>query len=213
MVWPDLFFPIPFHIGQARLDGAICTYTEEEKMQYLKAAFEAGIRNIEMESSVFAAMCNICGLRGKLTERFNWKHDCTNYLVSKIGVLENINVQSLQWGGSRMHSQGICTYHFQSPYYCSALSFKVITLQYFFQFKDLFLLSILIICCEDSHIHWTIKGFLFLSDYFFNLWLLIAMHYLAVCGSFTCGVYLGAVPGLHCVGQACNVCFEHWILH
>ncbi|KAG8572293.1 hypothetical protein GDO81_012005 [Engystomops pustulosus] len=44
----------------------MCTldfYEEEEKMQYLKSAYEAGIRNIEMESSVFAAMCNISGLR------------------------------------------------------------------------------------------------------------------------------------------------------
>ncbi|KAM9307580.1 uridine phosphorylase 1 [Gastrophryne carolinensis] len=54
---------LDFYEGQARLDGAICSYTEEEKMQYLKAAYEAGVRNIEMESSVFAAMCNISGLR------------------------------------------------------------------------------------------------------------------------------------------------------
>ncbi|CAJ0968817.1 unnamed protein product [Ranitomeya imitator] len=54
---------LDFYEGQARLDGAICSYTEEEKMQYLKAAYEAGIRNIEMESSVFAAMCNVSGLR------------------------------------------------------------------------------------------------------------------------------------------------------
>ncbi|XP_056376228.1 uridine phosphorylase 1 isoform X1 [Hyla sarda] len=54
---------LDFYEGQARLDGAICSYTEEEKMEYLKAAYEAGIRNIEMESSVFAAMCNISGLR------------------------------------------------------------------------------------------------------------------------------------------------------
>ncbi|KAM3929810.1 uridine phosphorylase 1 [Leptodactylus fuscus] len=54
---------LDFYEGQARLDGAICSYTEEEKMQYLKSAYEAGIRNIEMESSVFAAMCNISGLR------------------------------------------------------------------------------------------------------------------------------------------------------
>ncbi|KAG8139616.1 hypothetical protein E2320_002379 [Naja naja] len=51
-------------VGQARLDGAICTYTEEEKMQYLKEAHKTGVRNIEMESSVFAAMCNLSGLKG-----------------------------------------------------------------------------------------------------------------------------------------------------
>ncbi|KAG9468594.1 uridine phosphorylase 1 [Eleutherodactylus coqui] len=54
---------LDFYEGQARLDGAICSYTKEEKTQYLKAAYEAGIRNIEMESSVFAAMCNLSGLR------------------------------------------------------------------------------------------------------------------------------------------------------
>ncbi|OCT76028.1 uridine phosphorylase 1 [Xenopus laevis] len=54
---------LDFYEGQARLDGAFCSYTEEEKMQYLKAAYDAGVRNIEMESSVFAAMCNISGLQ------------------------------------------------------------------------------------------------------------------------------------------------------
>lgn len=52
-----------FYEGQARLDGAFCFYTEEEKMRYLKEAYDAGIRNIEMESSVFAAMCKLAGLR------------------------------------------------------------------------------------------------------------------------------------------------------
>uniref|UniRef100_A0A8C5QX71 Uridine phosphorylase n=1 Tax=Leptobrachium leishanense TaxID=445787 RepID=A0A8C5QX71_9ANUR len=56
---------LDFYEGQARLDGAICSYTEKEKMDYLRAAYNAGIRNIEMESSVFAAMCNISGLRAK----------------------------------------------------------------------------------------------------------------------------------------------------
>lgn len=50
--------------GQGRLDGALCSYTEKDKQEYLRAAYAAGIRNIEMEASVFAAMCNACGLRG-----------------------------------------------------------------------------------------------------------------------------------------------------
>ncbi|XP_030065340.1 uridine phosphorylase 1 [Microcaecilia unicolor] len=54
---------LDFYEGQARLDGAFCFYTEEEKLHYLQAAHEAGVRNIEMESSVFAAMCNLGGLR------------------------------------------------------------------------------------------------------------------------------------------------------
>ncbi|XP_004839923.1 uridine phosphorylase 1 [Heterocephalus glaber] len=54
---------LDFYEGQGRLDGALCTYTEKDKQAYLQAAHAAGIRNIEMESSVFAAMCSACGLR------------------------------------------------------------------------------------------------------------------------------------------------------
>ncbi|NWI30661.1 UPP1 phosphorylase, partial [Sula dactylatra] len=55
---------LDFYEGQGRLDGAICLYTEEEKLQYLKEAYDSGVRNIEMESSVFAAMCNFSGVKG-----------------------------------------------------------------------------------------------------------------------------------------------------
>ncbi|XP_060027542.1 uridine phosphorylase 1 isoform X2 [Erinaceus europaeus] len=54
---------LDFYEGQGRLDGALCSYTEKDKQDYLQAAYAAGIRNIEMESSVFAAMCSACGLR------------------------------------------------------------------------------------------------------------------------------------------------------
>ena len=54
--------------GQARLDGAFCSYTEKDKQDYLNKASEAGVCNIEMESSVFAAMCKLSGLRGKKTQ-------------------------------------------------------------------------------------------------------------------------------------------------
>lgn len=54
---------LDFYEGQARLDGAICSYKEKDKQAYLQEALAAGIRNIEMESSVFAAMCSACGLR------------------------------------------------------------------------------------------------------------------------------------------------------
>lgn len=50
--------------GQARLDGAFCSYSEKDKQDYLNKANEAGVCNIEMESSVFAAMCKLSGLRG-----------------------------------------------------------------------------------------------------------------------------------------------------
>ncbi|XP_055994185.1 uridine phosphorylase 1 [Sorex fumeus] len=54
---------LDFYEGQGRLDGALCCYTEKDKQEYLQAAYSAGVRNIEMESSVFAAMCRACGLR------------------------------------------------------------------------------------------------------------------------------------------------------
>ncbi|XP_063042045.1 uridine phosphorylase 1 [Engraulis encrasicolus] len=52
-----------FYEGQARLDGAFCSYSEEDKQNYLKDAYAAGVRNIEMESSVFAAMCKLSGVK------------------------------------------------------------------------------------------------------------------------------------------------------
>ncbi|KAM8734528.1 uridine phosphorylase 1-like [Acanthopagrus schlegelii] len=54
---------LDFYEGQARLDGAFCSYTEKDKQDYLKRANEAGVCNIEMESTVVAAMCKLSGLR------------------------------------------------------------------------------------------------------------------------------------------------------
>ena len=51
--------------GQGRLDGALCSFSREKRLDYLKRAYNAGVRNIEMESTVFAAMCRLCGLKGK----------------------------------------------------------------------------------------------------------------------------------------------------
>lgn len=55
---------LPLCVGQGRLDGALCSFSHEEKLEYLRKAYEAGVRNIEMESTVFAAMCRVCGLKG-----------------------------------------------------------------------------------------------------------------------------------------------------
>ncbi|XP_014373890.1 uridine phosphorylase 2 isoform X1 [Alligator sinensis] len=52
-----------FYEGQGRLDGALCSFSSEKKLEYLKRAYNAGVRNIEMESTVFAAMCGLCGLK------------------------------------------------------------------------------------------------------------------------------------------------------
>ena len=48
--------------GQARLDGAFCDYEEKHKMSYLQEIHKSGVRNIEMESSCFAAMCRRAGI-------------------------------------------------------------------------------------------------------------------------------------------------------
>lgn len=55
---------LDFYEGQGRLDGALCSYTEKEKQVFLQKAYDAGIRNIEMESTVFGAMCSACGIPG-----------------------------------------------------------------------------------------------------------------------------------------------------
>jgi len=39
-----------FYEGQARMDGAICGFTEAQKMEFLQKAHGEGVVNIEMES-------------------------------------------------------------------------------------------------------------------------------------------------------------------
>ncbi|KAF6116885.1 uridine phosphorylase 2 [Phyllostomus discolor] len=57
----DSFFKPRFE--QGRLNGALCSFFREEKVDYLKRAYKASVRNIEMESTVFAAMCGLCGIK------------------------------------------------------------------------------------------------------------------------------------------------------
>eukprot|EP00002_Diphylleia_rotans_P008242 TRINITY_DN1798_c0_g1_i10.p1 TRINITY_DN1798_c0_g1~~TRINITY_DN1798_c0_g1_i10.p1 ORF type:complete len:185 (-),score=26.85 TRINITY_DN1798_c0_g1_i10:380-934(-) len=52
-----------FYTGQARADGAICPYSEDERMEYLRSAYDAGIRNFEMESALLAAFTNRIGIK------------------------------------------------------------------------------------------------------------------------------------------------------
>ncbi|NXY34470.1 UPP2 phosphorylase, partial [Pomatorhinus ruficollis] len=54
-----------FYEGQGRLDGALCSFSSEKKLEYLRRAYDAGVRNIEMESTAFAALCGLCGLKGE----------------------------------------------------------------------------------------------------------------------------------------------------
>ncbi|XP_064471164.1 uridine phosphorylase 2-like isoform X2 [Ornithodoros turicata] len=53
-----------FYEGQARLDGAFCSYTEVMKMDYMQRLKSQGVVNIEMEAAQFASMCHVAGVRG-----------------------------------------------------------------------------------------------------------------------------------------------------
>ncbi|XP_061676957.1 uridine phosphorylase 1 isoform X2 [Syngnathoides biaculeatus] len=52
---------LDFYEGRAALNVAVVR--ESDKQKYLTKAREAGVRNIEMESTAFAAMCKMSGLR------------------------------------------------------------------------------------------------------------------------------------------------------
>lgn len=52
-----------FYEGQGRLDGAICEYTEQDKMAYLEDVSAKGVSNMEMEALVFAALTHMAGVR------------------------------------------------------------------------------------------------------------------------------------------------------
>ncbi|DAZ98692.1 TPA: hypothetical protein N0F65_008818, partial [Lagenidium giganteum] len=47
-----------FYEGQGRLDGAICEYSLEDKMAFLRTCADNGVKNIEMEARGFAAFCH-----------------------------------------------------------------------------------------------------------------------------------------------------------
>uniref|UniRef100_A0A0A9YS89 Uridine phosphorylase 1 n=1 Tax=Lygus hesperus TaxID=30085 RepID=A0A0A9YS89_LYGHE len=47
-----------FYEGQARLDGAICEYTEQDKSNFITKLHQHNVANIEMEALLFGAFCN-----------------------------------------------------------------------------------------------------------------------------------------------------------
>jgi len=52
-----------FYLGQGRMDGFFKpSYTVEDHFAFLEKAHEAGVRNIEMESTAFAAFCLRAGI-------------------------------------------------------------------------------------------------------------------------------------------------------
>lgn len=55
-----------FYEGQGRLDGAFCDFTEQDKMEYLEKLHAFGVVNIEMESTIFAALTYQAGIRSAI---------------------------------------------------------------------------------------------------------------------------------------------------
>lgn len=79
-----------FYEGQARLDGAFCPYSRKDRDDFLEKAYDSGVRNIEMESLVFASMCIRAGVKAcivcvVLVNRLN---DKDQILISKERVKE-----------------------------------------------------------------------------------------------------------------------------
>lgn len=58
--------------GQGRLDGAICDYTQDDKMAFLERLSGFGVVNIEMESLLLTALCNKAGISCKSRPRIRW---------------------------------------------------------------------------------------------------------------------------------------------
>ncbi|KHJ48064.1 uridine phosphorylase [Trichuris suis] len=52
-----------FYEEQGRCDGALCSFTEEESKEFLRTAYEIGVRNFEMECCCFASFCKRAGIR------------------------------------------------------------------------------------------------------------------------------------------------------
>jgi len=55
-----------FYEGQARLDGAFCDYTEDQKQAFLNRLQAFGVANIEMESCAFSALTHMAGFRSAI---------------------------------------------------------------------------------------------------------------------------------------------------
>uniref|UniRef100_K7FF42 Uridine phosphorylase 2 n=1 Tax=Pelodiscus sinensis TaxID=13735 RepID=K7FF42_PELSI len=83
---------------QGQLDGALCFF-QRKKLEYLKRAYDGGVRNIEMESTVFAAICGLCGLKvqGILKTTVLAKLQCGDQIKASHEVLVEYQRWPQQW--------------------------------------------------------------------------------------------------------------------
>jgi hypothetical protein len=52
--------------GQGRIDGALCEYSNEDRLDFLKKLKEAGVTNIEMEATAIGSLCSKAGVAGAI---------------------------------------------------------------------------------------------------------------------------------------------------
>ncbi|KAF7995928.1 hypothetical protein HCN44_007035 [Aphidius gifuensis] len=55
-----------FYEGQGRLDRAFCDYNEEDKIKFLLKLQKAGVVNIEMKATTFAALTHYAGIKAAI---------------------------------------------------------------------------------------------------------------------------------------------------
>lgn len=55
-----------FYEGQGRIDGALCEYSNEDRLDFLKKLKEAGVTNIEMEATAIGSLCSKAGVAGAI---------------------------------------------------------------------------------------------------------------------------------------------------
>lgn len=48
------------------MDGAVCDFTEQDRLEYLKTLKQADVVNIEMECTVLASLCLKTGVKGAI---------------------------------------------------------------------------------------------------------------------------------------------------
>ena len=80
-------------LGQARLDGAFCEYSSSDKDKYMLRLKDAGVTNIEMESTAFTALTHKAGFKSAVV------------CVTLLDRLNEDQVMSLT--SSNFHSGGI----------------------------------------------------------------------------------------------------------
>lgn len=86
----------PLCLGQGRLDGAFCDFSETDKMDYLQKLQKHGVVNIEMESLAFSALTHHAGiksavicvaildrLKGDQVSEIIWYKSCKFLIFSK----------------------------------------------------------------------------------------------------------------------------------